>query len=73
MSVFTKRNALIGWVVTRIARKRLERRLNALARGGDTRRRKLALGAGAGLLAGAAFTVGALVARRSAEGDAQAA
>ena len=30
MQIFTKRNAVIGWVVARMARKRLERRLNAL-------------------------------------------
>jgi hypothetical protein len=68
MHVFTKRNALVGWVVTRIARKRLERRLNAIARGsGD--RRKLVLGAG--IIGGTALALGALVARRSAGVDAQ--
>jgi len=47
MHVFTKRNALVGWIVTRNARKRLERRLNAIARGSRPRhRRKLVLGAG---------------------------
>jgi hypothetical protein len=35
--VFTRRNAMIGWVVARIARRRLERRLNVLA--GNRRRR----------------------------------
>jgi hypothetical protein len=70
MHVFTKRNALVGWIVTRIARKRLERRLNAIARGSDSRgRRKLVFGAG--ILGGAAVALGALVARRSAGGDAQ--
>jgi hypothetical protein len=45
MHVFTKRNALVGWIVTRIARRRLERRSKAIARGHRTRR-KLVLGAG---------------------------
>ena len=70
MHVFTKRNALVGWIVTRIARKRLERRLNALARGSGSRHRgRLALGAG--ILGSAAFALGALVARRSADPRAQ--
>jgi hypothetical protein len=67
MHVFTKRNALVGWIVTRNARKRLERRLNAIARGSRPRhRRKLVLGAG--IVGGAAFALGALgalFARRS--------
>jgi hypothetical protein len=64
MHVFTKRNALVGWIVTRIARKRLERRLNAIARGTDSRgRRKLMVGAG--VVGGLAVALGALVARRS--------
>lgn len=65
MSVFSKRNAVIGWAVTRIARKRLERRLNELA-GNRTRRPWRALWTA--LLTGAAAVAGALVARRAAGG-----
>jgi hypothetical protein len=70
MHVFTKRNALVGWIVARIARKRLDRRLNAIARGsGSGGRRKLVVGAG--IVGGVAVALGALVARRSADADAQ--
>ena len=70
MHVFTKRNALVGWIVTRIARKRLERRLNAIARGsGSSGRRRLVVGAG--IVGGAAIAVGALVARHVSGADAQ--
>jgi len=70
MHVFTKRNALVGWIVTRVARRRLERRLNAIARGSRSRHRgRLALGAG--ILGGAAFALGALAARRSVDPGAQ--
>jgi hypothetical protein len=70
MHVFTKRNALVGWIVTRIARKRLERRLNAIARGSASGgRRRLVVGAG--IVGGAALALGALVARRSTGTDAQ--
>ena len=73
MHVFTKRNALVGWIVTRMprkptARKRLERRLKAIARGPRTRR-KLVLGAG--IAGSAAVALGAFIARRAADGDAQ--
>ncbi len=68
MHVFTKRNAIVGWMYTRIARKRLERRLNAMARGSRSRR-KLVLGAG--IVGSAAIALGALVARRAADTDAQ--
>jgi hypothetical protein len=72
MHVFTKRNALVGWIVTRLrkptARKRLERRLKAIARGPRTRR-KLVLGAG--IVGSAVVALGAFIARRSADGDAQ--
>ena len=73
MHVFTKRNALVGWIVTRMPRKptarnRLERRLKAIARGPRTRR-KLVLGAG--IAGSAAVALGAFIARRSADGDAQ--
>ena len=70
MHVFTRRNALVGWIVTRRARKRLERRLNAIARGSGSRhRRKLVLGAG--IVGSAAVALGALVARRSTDPGAQ--
>ena len=62
MHVITRRNAVIGWIVTRIARKRLERRLNAVA-GNARRGRRLALGA---IFAAGAAAAGALVARRAA-------
>jgi hypothetical protein len=59
MHVFTRRNAVIGWIVTRIARKRLERMLNEIA-GNPPRPRRRAAGtavaAGAGVLAGAVVT-----------------
>ena len=67
MHIFTKRNALVGWVATRIARKRLERRLNALAGHGGGRRRRLVFRAG--LAAGLAVVAGAFVVRRSAGED----
>jgi hypothetical protein len=67
MHIFTKRNALIGWVVTRIARKRLERRLNVLAGHGRGRRRRFAVGAG--LAAGLAVVAGAFVVRRATGDD----
>jgi hypothetical protein len=69
MSVITRRNAVIGWIVTRIARKRVVRRLNAAA-GNRRGRRWLALGTA--LVAGVAVSVGALVARRAAGTTAQA-
>ena len=64
MHVFTKRNALVGWIVTRIARKRLERRLNAIARGSDSHGRRNLM-VGAGIVGGVTVALGALVARRS--------
>jgi hypothetical protein len=71
MQIFTKRNAVIGWVVARIARKRLERRLNALAGHGGGRRRRFAVRAG---LAAGLAVVGAFVARRAmGNGDTQTA
>ena len=60
MDIFTKRNALLGWIVYRMARRRLERRVESVT--GHKRRRGLL--AGLGLAAGAA----ALWARR---GDAE--
>ena len=72
MQIFTKRNAVIGWVVARMARKRLERRLNALAGHGGGRRRRFAVRAG--LAAGLAVVAGAFVARRAmGNGDTQTA
>ena len=70
MHVFTRRNAVIGWIVTRIARKRVGRRLNAVA-GNSQGRRRLALRAA--LAVGVAVTAGALVARRSTGTGTQAA
>ncbi|MCZ7589664.1 MAG: hypothetical protein M5U27_12595 [Gaiella sp.] len=64
MAVFTKRNALVGWIVTRIARKRLERRLNELA-GNRRRRPRLVIATG---LVAAASAAGATIARRSRPG-----
>jgi hypothetical protein len=61
MKLFTKRNALIGWIVLRIARRRLRQRLG-IAGTGRGRRRGL-LAAGAGLAAAA--TALAFYARRA--------
>ena len=60
MRVFTKRNALIGWLVARVARKRLERRLNELA---GHRRRRPWLAIASGVVA-AGLAAGAIVVRR---------
>jgi hypothetical protein len=49
MQIFTKRNALLGWIVYRIARRRLERRAESVV--GHKRRRGIL--AGLGLAAGA--------------------
>jgi hypothetical protein len=59
MQIFTKRNALLGWIVYRVARRRLEQKAEAVT--GHRRRRGLL--AGLGLAAGAAAAV-ALWARR---------
>lgn len=66
MNVFTKRNALIGWIVMRIARRRLERKLGFL---GDRRTNKRTVLAGLGL---AAVGVGATVALLTRRGSADA-
>jgi hypothetical protein len=50
MHIFTKRNALLGFIVYRVARRRLERRVESVT-GGHKRRRGLL--AGLGLAAGA--------------------
>jgi len=55
--IFTRRNALIGWVVLRLARRKLRRRLGIA---GNGRRRGLLAGFGVAAGAGAA----ALYARR---------
>jgi hypothetical protein len=70
MKVFTKRNAVVGALVTWIARKRMERKLNRLA-GPARRRRRLLIGAGA--VSGMALALGAFLARRGSPGDAQVA
>jgi hypothetical protein len=44
MHIFTKRNALLGWIVYRIARRRLERRVESVV--GHKRRRGLLAGIG---------------------------
>jgi hypothetical protein len=43
MHIFTRRNALIGWIVLRVARRKLKQRLG---RSGNGRRRGLLAGAG---------------------------
>lgn len=63
MAIFTRRNALVGWAVTRYARRRLERRLNELA--GNRKRRSLPA-VWMALVGGVAVLTGALVARRVA-------
>jgi type II secretory pathway component PulM len=70
MKVFTKRNAFVGALVTWVARKRIERKLNKLA-GHAPRRRRLLMGAG--VVTSVAVAVGALLARRSSPPDAQVA
>jgi hypothetical protein len=70
MKVFTKRNAVVGALVTWFARKRIERKLNKLA-GHAPRRRRLLIGAGA--VSGLALALGALAARRGSPAEAQAA
>ena len=56
MHIFTKRNALLGWIVYRIARRRLENRVESVT-GGHVRRRGLLAGLGlaAGAMAALAF------------------
>ena len=64
MRIFTKRNALLGWLVYRLARRNLEPRLER-AVGGRPRRRGLL--AGIGLAAGAAVAVALWVRRGDTE------
>jgi hypothetical protein len=67
MHVFTKRNALVGWITTRIARRKAKRRFRAVL--AQTNRHRLALGAGA---AATGLAVTAIAVRRShAHDDAQ--
>ena len=62
MNVLTKRNALLGALVTWVARRRIERRLDRRA-GRTPGPRRLLIGTGA--LSGLAFAVGAFAIRRS--------
>ena len=64
MRIFTKRNALLGWLVYRLARRNLEHRLERAA-GRHPRRRGLL--AGIGLAAGTAVAVGLWVRRGDTE------
>ena len=66
MHVFTKRNALVGWITTRIARRKAKSRFRAVL--AEANRHRLALGAGAVAATGLAVT--AVAARRSHAGDA---
>jgi len=64
MRIFTKRNALLGWLVYRLARRNLEYRLERAVRRHPRRRGLLA---GVGLAAGAAAAVALWVRRDNAE------
>lgn len=57
MRIFTKRNALVGWLVLGYARRKARRRLR---RAGNARRRGLLVGAG---IVGAATALAVLVRR----------
>ena len=63
MHIFTKRNALLGWIVYRVARRRLERRVESVT--GHKRRRGLL--AGLGLAAGAGAAAALWACREDAE------
>ena len=65
MNVFTRRNALVGWIVTRMARRKAKRRFRAVL--AQTNRHRLALGASA-VATGLAVT--AVATRRSHTDDA---
>ena len=67
MNVFTKRNALIGWIVMRVARRRVERKLSSLV---DRSTQRRTLVAGLGLAAVGVGTTVALLARRDRSADA---
>ena len=66
MKIFTKRNALLGWIVYLVARRRIEKRV---ASGGHRVRNGILAGVGVAAGAGAAV---ALWARRGHTGPAQA-
>jgi hypothetical protein len=66
MHVFTRRNALVGWIVTVIARRKAKRRFRAVL--AQTSRHRLAFGASA-VATGLAVT--AVAARRSHADDAR--
>jgi hypothetical protein len=63
MSVMTKRNAVIGWIALRVARRRVEKMLGSVVKAPPRRRRRRLL-AGLGLTAAAGATMVAMVARR---------
>jgi len=69
MHVFTRRNAVVGWIATRIARRRLERLLSELA-GNPPKRRWPVVGAAA---AGGAAVVAGRIVTRHAVGSGRAA
>ncbi len=62
MHIFTKRNALLGWIVYRVARRRREHKAEAVA----GRKRRRGVLAGLGLAAGAVAAL-AFWARRGRE------
>jgi hypothetical protein len=64
MKIFSKRNALLGWIVARVARKRLERRLNRLVHGRPRRRRLLMAATGVAAAGAATGATVALLSRR---------
>jgi hypothetical protein len=68
MAIYTKRNALVGWIYLRLARKRMERKLNRIV---EAPRRRGKLLAGVGLTAIGATTL-AVVARRDRSGSSHA-
>jgi hypothetical protein len=69
MKIYTRRNALVGWLVVRVARRKVRHRVDGLiGRGPD--RRGLAVGASA--VTGAALGA-ALLTRRARQGHVEAA
>ncbi|HEY1316782.1 MAG TPA: hypothetical protein VGF10_06170 [Gaiella sp.] len=60
MHIFTKRNALLGWIVYRVARRRLEHKVESVS----GRKRRRGLIAGLGLAAAGGIAAIALLARR---------
>jgi hypothetical protein len=63
MAVMTKRNAVVGWIYMRVARRRVEKMLGSLVDAPRRRRGRLLAGLGLGLTAVGATTV-AMFARR---------